>query len=199
MLTEKQKQNNREKRRFSLQEKKYQAEIIAEKNQKHVAKIVILIIWKKSRTWGMNPHCIAEVHFKDHTFTRSPVLTASGCGYDKISSVIANVFNSYLKYKLYLPLRKTDKSYKDNVVIPVVPYGISIRHYKAYPASKHGETPVYKRSGARIYRHYEGGIGENSYYSIAKSIHGNFEKIVSTDTNDVFIYTDKSRGKEVKL
>jgi len=95
--------------------------IEAEKNQKPVKKITINIEWKKSRTWGRNPHCKAFAIFHDGSEDRSPTFKASGWGYDKESTVIASVFNHYLKYKLYL----TPSSSED-------PYGIHVKdgaHY----------------------------------------------------------------------
>ena len=61
-----------------------------------VKEILISIEWKKSRMWGMNPHLTAWVRFEDETNTKF-CCTASGCGYDKESQVISDVFNEFLK------------------------------------------------------------------------------------------------------
>lgn len=52
----------------------------------------ISVEWKRSRTWGNNPHVEAEVL----TNTRRYVYTASasGCGYDKESAAIAHALNA---------------------------------------------------------------------------------------------------------
>lgn len=48
---------------------------------------VLWVDWKKSRTWGANPH--AELIVGGDTYRG----TASGCGYDKESAAIAEVLN----------------------------------------------------------------------------------------------------------
>lgn len=121
-LTQEQKEANKLARQEARKQAKELAQLEAEKNQKEVAKITISIEWKKSRTWGSNPKCEAVVHFKDGSFDTSPVYTCSGCGYDKESTVIADVFNAYLKYKLHR-IGATDKH----------PYGIYLREdWKTY-------------------------------------------------------------------
>lgn len=50
-------------------------------------RFVLWVDWKKSRTWGKNPH--TELIVGGDTY-RS---TASGCGYDKESTAIAEVLN----------------------------------------------------------------------------------------------------------
>ena len=76
------------------------AKIEAERNQKPVKEIQISIEWKKSRMWGTNPHLTAWVSFEDGTSTQFSC-TASGCGYDKESQVISDLYNEFLKYTLY--------------------------------------------------------------------------------------------------
>jgi transposase-like protein len=100
--------------------KKEQAKIEAEKNQKPVKEITITVEWKRSQMWGSNPNCEAEITFKDGSFERSPVYKCSGCGYDKLSTVVADVFNDYLKYKLYGELPQN------------LPYGMRADKYKYY-------------------------------------------------------------------
>jgi len=109
-------------RREAKRQAKELARIEAEKNQKAVESVTIKIEWKKSQMWGSNPNCEAEVHYKDGTFERSPIFKCSGCGYDKESTVISDVFNHYLKYKLY-QFSDEDKN---------KPYGIYLNDYKHY-------------------------------------------------------------------
>jgi len=73
--------------------------------------ISIAIDWKKSNTWGNNPHAEARIYATDQNgknhneyFTAS----ASGCGYDKLSSVIASALNDSEILKSFL-LNKTRK------------------------------------------------------------------------------------------
>lgn len=98
--------------------KKELARIEIEKNQRPIKYLTITIEWKRSYTWGMNPNASVEVEYKKADFTKGEDkfehvggFKASGCGYDKESTVIAEIFNKYLKYKLYEPKRKLKKSY----------------------------------------------------------------------------------------
>jgi glycosyltransferase involved in cell wall biosynthesis len=95
--------------------------IFNEVNQKEVDAIEIHIEWKKSQTWGNVPHAEAIIRYKDGTLKYSKKYTATGCGYDKQSSVVADIFNDYLKYKLYQVDSTTKK-----------PYGVSIDKFKYY-------------------------------------------------------------------
>jgi len=156
-----QKEEDKLAREKAKQLKKEAAQIESEKNQKPVKSITITIEWRKSRTWGANPHCEAAVSFQDGTFEHSPAYTCSGCGYDKESTVIADVFNNYLKYKLYDPklVKKSDP-----------PYGFRIKEN---------------------WKCYNGGVSTSCYYDISRFIGGKFESVASGKTFDVFQYTDK--------
>lgn len=57
----------------------------------------ISIEWKKSATWGMNPHAELTVYSKNG-YARYKA-TASGCGYCKLSAVMADVFNQSLSLR----------------------------------------------------------------------------------------------------
>src|SRR6185369_3283149 len=116
-LTPEQKQARKEER---IELKKLAAEnarIEAEKNQKPVSEIHLSIEWKKSRTWGRNPMLTAKIKFQDGSWERANA-TCSGCGYDKESTVIADIFNRYLKYTLHndLPNMKNPSSIDNNGV-----------------------------------------------------------------------------------
>jgi len=121
-LTTEQKTANKLARQEARQEAKKLAKIEREKNQKPVNEIRFSIEWKKSRMWGYNPHLTADCYHKDGTHTRVQA-TASGCGYDKESQVIADAFNNLLKYKLYQ---------YDNVNEEKMPYGVRIGDYKGF-------------------------------------------------------------------
>lgn len=151
-----------EERRKAREELKEIARIEAEKNQRPVKSIIITIEWAKSKMWGSNPRCQAEVEYKESDrlngkFERSPIFRCSGCGYDKESTVIADVFNKYLKYKLYKLSDTTN-----------LPYGIYLGKEKFY----------------------NGGIGTNCYYKISEAIGGKFEHIARGRTFDVYKYID---------
>jgi hypothetical protein len=119
-LTNEEKQANKIARQEARQEAKRLAKIEAERNQKPVKSLYLSIEWKKSRTWGANPHLEARAEHYDGTQSHFNC-TASGCGYDKESQVIADAFNDLLKYKLY-QLDATKEQ----------PYGLRCGDYKGY-------------------------------------------------------------------
>ena len=157
-------QAKREQKKKERQEAKELARIEAMKNQKPVNKIVISIEWKKSRMWGSNPHADATIYHKDGSISYG-FAKCSGCGYDKESTVIADIFNNFLRYKLFGQLIPVER-FADNGI----PYGI-------YLDTK--------------YPHYSGGIGANCYYDIAKAIGGKFEHTARGKSFDVFTYTEE--------
>jgi hypothetical protein len=140
---------------------KTQARIEAEKNQKPVKSITITIEWVKSRTWGSNPHAEADISYMDGTHAHKTGYTCSGCGYDKESTVIADIFNGHMKYKLWALT-------PDQLERGIAPYGIN--------------------RNENSYRGYSGGIGTNCYYNISEYIGGKFDKIASGKTFDVYQY-----------
>lgn len=168
-LTQEQKEANKLARIEAKKQAKEAARIEAEKTQKPVASITFNIEWKKSRIWGANPHLTADVIYKDGTrnYFNS---TCGGCGYDKESTVIADIFNQTLKYKLWnLDFSRIKNSSIETVENPL-PYGI--HNYS-------GNNPC-----------FGGGIGTNCYYRIAEAIGGKFERVGSGKTFDVYKYTD---------
>jgi hypothetical protein len=158
-------------RQIANRQKKTLARIETEKNQKPVKEMLLTIEWVKSRTWGNNPRLEAGVSFKDGTFERSETFTCSGCGYDKESTVIAQAFNKYLKYKLWA---LTEEQIKGGNTIP----------------SPEGKAPYGIANYSPEYRDYSGGIGTSCYYKIAEYIGGKFEHIASGKTFDVYKYTE---------
>jgi hypothetical protein len=120
-LTNEQKEANKLARQEARKIAKQLAKIEAEKNQNPIKEIKFSIEWKKSRTWGYNPHLEAQAIHKDGAVSYFNC-TASGCGYDKESTVIADAFNELLKYKLY-NIENTENK----------PYGIYLDNdYKAF-------------------------------------------------------------------
>ena len=120
MMTIEEKKARAEARKEAKRAEKKRIEIEAEKNQKPVKSLTIAITWTKSRLWGMNPHAEAKVEYHDGTFNKQDGFTASGCGYDKESTVIAQIFNQFLKYKLH------DMAISEK---PNKPYGMTRLYY----------------------------------------------------------------------
>ena len=163
-LTPEQKEANKKARQEAKKAANELARIERQKNQKPVKRITISIEWKKSRTWGSNPHAEATIQHKDGSFSYGSA-KCSGCGYDKESTVIADIFNNFLKYKLYTPSFEQLPDTRDNGL----PYGIYLGQH----------------------RHYSGGIGTDCYYSIAKAIGGEFKRVATGKTFDVYEYTEQ--------
>lgn len=161
-----------EARREAKKLAKELARIEAEKNQKPVKSIDITIEWKRSKTWGSNPNCEARIQYKDGSFDNSPVYKCSGCGYDKESTVIADVFNDYLKYKLWALSDEQIKGGHGSMDSGSAPYGVT--------------------NYSKNYRNFAGGIGTNCYYAISEYIGGKFEHVTGGKTFDVYRYTDNN-------
>ena len=149
----------REAKKLARQEARKEAKrlvkIEAEKNQKPVKEITFSIEWSKS----FNPTLEARALHLDGS-TSYVKARAGGWGYCKESTVIAEAFNSLLKYKLYELV---------NLPNDFTPYGVYIN-----------------RNG---YTGYSGGIGVNCYYSISELIGGKFEKLASGKSFDAYKFT----------
>lgn len=169
-LTPKQKANRLKKRML---------EVESEKNQREVKSLTIGIERKKSRTWGMNPHASVQIEYKngDNRFYRDEGFTASGYGYDKESTVIAEIFNKYLKYKLY---QKRELKSRINGKEEAHPYGV---YYYNGITENREDGYMFKPS-------YDGGVGTSCYYKISEFIGGKFESVANGKTFGVFKYTD---------
>lgn len=166
-------------RKIANRIKKQVAEIEGHKAQKPVKDLTIKIEWRKSRMWGMNPHAEVEVSFNDGTFERRDGYTVSGCGYDKESTVIAEIFNDFLRYKLY---EKRELKSRINREETTHPYGVYYYNGGTI-APKEGDYYYRKPS-------YNGGVGTSCYYKIAKFIGGTFESVAQGSNFGVYKYTD---------
>lgn len=87
--------------------------------------VSISVEWKKSRTWGANPH--ATVYAATTTTTGS----ASGCGYDKQSTAIAAAFNANpevmaIIYSAVESGVKPEYSVSDSVGLPYFDVGCGV-------------------------------------------------------------------------
>ena len=128
--------------------------------------------------WGMNPHAEAKVEYHDGTFNRQDGFTASGCGYDKESTVIADIFNDFLLYKLYQSHKWTDSINQEKTNHP---YGVY--YYNGNVGEKHESGYIVKPS-------YNGGVGTSCYFNISEFIGGKFERVTSGKHFDVYTYID---------
>jgi hypothetical protein len=94
------------------------------REQTPIKSLTISITWCRSATWGRNPAAECKAITTEGHHLNSPIFRASGCGYDKESTVITEAFNHFLRYRLYFPLtlsslRKNEK-----------PYGMARNYYE---------------------------------------------------------------------
>ena len=131
-LTAEEKQARKQARKDAIAAHKKGLKILEKLNQKPVKLITIDIIWVKHRLWGHNPHATARVEYQDGYVHTKDNYTCSGCGYDKESTVIANIFNDFLSYKLFRLDQRNNH-----------PYGIELHDNDCYYADAIG-TDCYK-------------------------------------------------------
>lgn len=124
-----------------------------------VKELDIKIEWKKSKMWGYNPHAEYWCTFSDGT-TDSGKSTCSGCGYDKASTVCAEILNDCICGMLW---RKRN-SRKET------PYGIY-------------------RSASTWFPYIDGGIGMSCFTRIAEFLGGKFETVSSGRNYDHYRLT----------
>ena len=148
------------------EERKAEAErarIAAEKAQKPVSRLIVTIEWKKSRMWGMCPRASGRIEYKDGTWGHTQEAYASGCGYDKASTVVATVMGECLRYRLW-------KLTAAKMKATPPPYGMGIRPNN---------------------RWFEGGVGMSCYSSIAEYLGGKMDHVANTPSSDVYVFTFK--------
>lgn len=167
-------------RRIKNRVLKQEEEIKQQQNQKPIDSLKITIEWIKSKTWGHCPRAQADVWFKDGTVERRAGYKAGGCGYDKESTVIAEIFNDFLLYKLY-----QKHSWKDriNQEDSNHPYGVD--YYDGGTDKDKHDHEWYIRKPT-----FNGGVGTSCYFKIAEFIGGSFEHVASGNTFDVYKYSD---------
>ena len=144
---------------------KYQKKVEEVKAQPKLESLTITIEWRKSRMWGMNPHATGEARTTEG-MRLVGTATASGCGYCKRSTVIADLFNQFLRHKLY------DSAVLARLAIKK-PYGMS-----------------FPKDGQKWLPCFDGGIGEGCYRQISEAIGGTWECVAHTDSVEVYQYKE---------
>ena len=173
-MTEEVKTERREARKLANKRANQLAIITAEQTQKPVKHMTINIEWKKSRTWGWNPTATARIAHHDGTYSNIGPFTTSGCGYDKESTVVSDIFNAALKYKLYKRFRGEK------------PYGVYYYNGKFVDEGSYLKRPD-----------FNGGVGMECYPHISHFIGGQLKHTANGKTFDCWEYIDKrSRGKK---
>jgi hypothetical protein len=134
-----------------------------------LTEVKISVEWKRSNTWGSNPKGEAWVSFIDKDGNRNShyITTESigGCGYDKLSTAVAqclNQFNEVLKVLYTEKDKHIDQKNHD-----LLGYG----------------------SGYGILPNVEGGVGVSCYPRMFEKVGFKFNQIASGKTYDVFMIT----------
>lgn len=138
-----------------------------EKANNNIESITINVDWVKNRTWGYNPHATIYTNNGDITEGR-----ASGCGYDKESTAIAealNKNNDILKL-LYIAKNKKMTAKKTNSH-DLLGYG----------------------SGYGVLPYFEGGVGTSSLLSIFRKL-GYSIREHHTEKSDFYTITKNRKG-----
>lgn len=136
-----------------------QAELNAIAGATPCGRIVISVEWKKSYIWGMNPSA------SDNYGRESGSI--GGCGYDKLSTAVAEVLNQN-EYFLKL-IHDRIEAEPETDARELLGYGLTS-----------GRFGLYK---------FAGGVGVSCYETIFKRLGWNFEHVSSTKTSDFFIIT----------
>jgi len=144
---------------------KHQKRVEEVKAQARLESLTITIQWKKNRTWGSNPHATGEAITTEGRRLVGTAM-ASGCGYCKRSTVIADLFNQFLRHKLY------DSEVEARLWVKK-PYGISL-----------------PKDGQKWLPCFEGGIGEGCYIQISEAIGGVWECVAYAGDVEVYQYKE---------
>ena len=127
------------------------------------SEITITIEWTKSRMWGSKPHAVGRVWDKDGNY-KCYEATCSGCGYDKESTVIAEILNHCMRGVLLKAVNKGKE----------IPYGASVDQNGVWVPS------------------FSGGVGTSCFedgYSrpgVIQAIGGSMTKVASGNTFDAW-------------
>ena len=164
------------KRAMQEVEKRYARDlqkIASAENAPDVVQIDLHVEWKKSKTWGYNPHCDCWAGGMRTTGR------ASGCGYDKRSAATAEAFNenpSIIKL-LYMAEEKRLAKRQKPSRRDSIGYG----------------------SGVCVLPSFEGGVGIESIKNIFGNMGFTFRTVADTSVVDAYTIEKKqTRSKSAK-
>lgn len=120
-----------------------------------VKQLRINVYWKNSRTWGLCPTAEAYIITENGSEAVEGHFYADGCGYDKLSTVVAQVCNVALSGMLYRRRRARKPA----------PYGVQLK--------------------SAFFPYFCGGVGLSCYKDIAKFLGGKMVVVSSGKTWDV--------------
>jgi hypothetical protein len=134
-------------------------EVVA--NEEPARRIEIEILWKKNRTWGMNPTATAWIKRPSGRWERTEPVSTSGCGYDKQSTVVAGILNATIRGMLWSRRGRAKRA----------PYGVRYDADNSYLPS------------------FVGGVGLSCYDDVARFLGGTMEIVAESTTYDKIIFT----------
>jgi len=120
---------------------------------------IVTVEWKRSRMWGSNPKSYTNYGFKSSSI--------GGCGYDKLSTAVAQALNSNKSLLKLLYEKKNDNLHEKNG--DLLGYG----------------------SGYGLLPNFEDGVGTGSHERILKNMGLEMRSITSTNNTDVFLIRKK--------
>jgi hypothetical protein len=161
MMTLEEKKARAEGRKAIKDAEKENARRTEERIDRGYHTLTITVEWKKSRTWGYNPHVQVTAKNVDGPWGYANS-TASGCGYDKESQAVADALNELIQYKLW---QKWDSGKWDDSR----PYGVA----------KYGDGSP----------RFCGGVGVSCMYGIAKWVGGEWRTVASGKLFNVYELT----------
>lgn len=135
-------------------------------------RIKISVEWKKSRMWGNNPNAEAYVSLTEGSGYTVNSGSIGGCGYDKLSTAIANAVNQSNEV-LKLLYTKKNKAVEANN-----------RELFGYG------------SGYGLLPYLEGGVGVSCYPKIFESLGYEFRTVASGKTYDVYEITKAKKNRK---
>lgn len=144
-----------------------------------VQRIAIHVEWKKSRTWGYNPHASVIVN-QANRYEGS----ASGCGYDKRTAAIAEALNQNASVRRMLYTAK-EKALQAG--------------YDPESAKTHGPESnrycIAYGAGYGVLPYFEGGVGMESFVSVFEACGLKVTERNETGKYYDFYYIEKGEKK----
>lgn len=129
-------------------------------------RVEILVEWKKSRTWGMNPSTTIRVYVDGQAWPEGVYYGyASGCGYDKLSASVSEALNQS-------------------------PAIMRVLYEKADTLSEHSND-IYRHEigygcGYNVLPSFEGGVGISCFQSIFENLGYIWRTGISSNSVDTF-------------
>lgn len=140
-----------------------------------IKNVSISVIWKKSQTWGWNPHATVTIN-GIYQFEGS----ASGCGYDKRTAAVGTALNQsdIILKMLYTAKEKALKKAPANVRKNLDTRNTDLIHYGA---------------GYGVLPYFEGGVGISSFFGVFRACGLELKHEAGTDTSDYYYFEKVGR------